>query len=517
VRAKTENTKHQAKNSCRVVQELFQMKKELGKKVAAGAAWMVGMKLLVQSLGLISTLILARLLVPEDFGLIAIAMIFFAVLEVMTSFSFDLALIQNQEAKRHHYDTAWTLTIIQGGVTAIALCLLASPAADFFNDPRLINIIYVMAFIAFVQSFENIGIVAFRKELEMRKEFIFLVAKKLAAFTVTIGLAIILKNYWALVLGTLASRVTGLLLSYWMHPYRPRPSLKAARELITYTKWLLLNNVLLVLIKNSDDAIVGKVLGPAGLGFYTIAYEISNLPTTELVYPITRAVFPGYAKIAADMKQLRKGFLDVTSLVLLLTIPIAAGIAVTADLFIPIVLGQKWQQAAELTQILALFGITRVLGAGTGSVYLAIGKPKVIAYLACFRLVIGIPLIYFATVSAGAAGAAWAVFAIGLILVPINYSILLKLLALPLNDLFSAIWRPVLAGIIMSGIIIWYRTFWLTGDIWWQVGELASSVLIGAIVYIAAVLALWRYSGYPASSERLVLETLKSRIKKQTK
>jgi len=492
------------------------MKKELGKKVAAGAAWMVGMKFLVQGMGLISTLILARLLVPEDFGLIAIAMIFFAVLEVLTSFSFDLALIQNQEAKRHHYDTAWTLTIIQGGITALALCLIASPAAVFFDDPRLVTIIYVLAFIAFVQSFENIGIVAFRKELEMHKEFIFLVTKKLVAFTVTISLAIILKNYWALVLGTLASRVTGVLLSYWMHPYRPRLSLEAARELIAYTKWLLFNNILLVLIKNTDDAIVGKVLGPAGLGFYTIAYEISNLPTTELVYPITRAVFPGYAKIASDMKQLRKGFLDVTSLVLLLTIPIAAGIAVTADLFIPIVLGQKWQQAAELTQILALFGITRVLGAGTGAVYLAIGKPKVITYLAGFRLVLGIPLIYFAAISAGVTGVAWAVFAIGLILVPINYSILLRLLALPLKDLFSVIWRPVISGIMMAGIVIWYRAFWSSDDIGWQVGELVSSVLVGAIVYITTILILWRYSGYPSGCEKWVLDTLKNRLQKQT-
>lgn len=491
------------------------MKKELGKKVAVGAAWMVGMKFVVQGLGLISTLILARLLVPEDFGLIAIAMIFFAILEAMTSFSFDLALIQNQEAKRHHYNTAWTLTIIQGTITALALSLLASPAATFFNDPRLVDIIYALAFITFIQSFENIGIVAFRKELEMHKEFTFLVIKKLVAFTVTISCAIILQNYWALVLGILASRVTGLFLSYWMHPYRPRPSLQAARELITYTKWLLFNNILLVLIKNTDDAIIGKVLGPTGLGFYTIAYEISNLPTTELVYPITRAVFPGYAKIASDMKQLRKGFLDVTSLVLLVTIPVAAGIAVTADLFIPILLGQKWQQAAELAQILALFGITRVFGAGTGAVYLAIGKPKVITYLACFRLIIGIPIIYFAAISAGLTGVAWAVFAIGALLVPINYSVLLKLLALPLKDLLSTIWRPVISGIVMAGIVIWYRDLWLAGDIWWQVGELISSVLIGAITYIATILALWRYCGYPDGCEKQVLTILKNRMKKQ--
>lgn len=492
------------------------MKKELGKKVATGAAWMVGMKFLVRGLGLISTLILARLLVPEDFGLIAIAMIFFGILEVVTSFSFDLALIQNQNAKRHHYDTAWTLTIIQGGITALALCLIAPSVATFFNDPRLTDIIYVFALTAFLQGFENIGIVAFRKELELHKEFTFLVSKKLVAFTVTIGLAITLNNYWALVFGTLASQIAGLFLSYWMHSYRPRLSLKAARELITYTKWLLLNNILLVLIKNGDDAIIGKVVGPTGLGFYTIAYEISNLPTTELVYPITRAVFPGYAKIASDIKQLRKGFLDVTSLVLLLTIPVAIGVAITADLFIPLLLGEKWQQAAELAQILALFGITRVLGAGTGAVYLALGKPAVITYLACFRLAFGIPLIYFATVTAGVTGAAWAVFAIGVILVPINYFVLLRLLTLPFKDLLLAIWRPVVSSAMMAGTVIWYRTFWLSDGVWQQTTELVSSALLGVMTYIVTILVLWRYSNCPSdSSEKRVFDTLRNRLKKR--
>jgi len=491
------------------------MKKELGKKMAAGAAWMVGMKFLVRGLGLISTLILARLLVPEDFGLIAIAMIFFEVLEVLTSFSFDLALIQNQDAKRHHYDTAWTLTIIQGGITAFALYLIAPSVAIFFEDPRLTTIIYVLALIALLRGFENIGIVAFRKELEMHKEFIFLVTKKLVAFTVTISLAIMLNNYWALILGTLASQITGLFLSYWMHPYRPRLSLKAARELIAYTKWLLFNNILLVIIKNGDDAIIGKVVGSTGLGFYTIAYEISNLPTTELVYPITRAVFPGYAKIAADKKLLRKGFLDVTSLVLLLAIPVAIGVAITADLLIPLLLGQKWQQAAELAQILALFGITRVLGAGTGAVYLALGKPKIVTYLASLRLVVGIPLIYFAAVSAGTIGVAWAVVAIGAVLVPINYFVLLKLLALPFKELLSSIWRPVISSVMMAGVVIWYRTFWTSDSVWQQTGELTSSVLLGIITYIVTILALWRFSNCPPGCERLVLDTLKNRLQKR--
>src|SRR4030088_3296938 len=133
----------------------------IGKKMAKGAAWLMLFTVLQRCLGLVSTIILARLLIPADFGLVAMGTAIFAGLEIVSTFSFDLALIQNQKGERKHYDTAWTFTVIFASVNAIAMAALAIPVAAFFGEPRLVWIMYALALCALVSGFDNIGVVAF--------------------------------------------------------------------------------------------------------------------------------------------------------------------------------------------------------------------------------------------------------------------------------------------------------------------------------------------------------------------
>jgi len=185
----------------------------VGHAMAKGAVWMVFFRVVERSIGLVSTVILARLLIPADFGLVAMAMSLIAILELMNSFSLDMALIQNQSATEHHYNTAWTLNVLMGLISALALALLAVPAAWFYHEPRLEMVIYVLAFGMLIQGMENIGTVAFRKEMRFDQEFKFLVLKKLAPFTVTVTLAFLWQNYWALIFGMLVGRITNVALS----------------------------------------------------------------------------------------------------------------------------------------------------------------------------------------------------------------------------------------------------------------------------------------------------------------
>ena len=181
--------------------------KNIGTKIAKGAIWMVLFKLIERSVGLISTLILVRLLIPEDFGLLAMALSITTALELLGAFGFDMALIQNQKAGRDHYNTAWTFNVIFAFSSAAILVAIAIPAAIFYHEPRLEAVIYFLALGSFVKGFENIGVVAFRKELEFNKEFKFLIGKKIASFAITVPLAFILKSYWALVFGILVGNV----------------------------------------------------------------------------------------------------------------------------------------------------------------------------------------------------------------------------------------------------------------------------------------------------------------------
>ena len=190
--------------------------------MAKGAAWMVAMRLSIRFVGIISTIILARLLVPADFGLVAMATMIYGFIEIMSQFSFDVVLIQKQDAEPDYYDTAWTLSILRGLATALVLFAGAGIAADFFGDQRLVEIIYVLCLAAFVGGFTNIGIVDFRKDMNFGKDFQYIVGVKLFSFVVTLVFAFMLRTYWALVIGIASSTLAQLGLSYFMHPFRPR-------------------------------------------------------------------------------------------------------------------------------------------------------------------------------------------------------------------------------------------------------------------------------------------------------
>ena len=290
--------------------------------MASGAIWMVLAKLVERSVGLVSMLILARVLVPHDFGIVAMAMSFVALLEMVSAFGFDMTLIQKQTKERRDWDTAWTFDILVGIGLAVVMVVAAGPVASFFNEPALVDVIRVLAIGSAAQGFQNIGLVAFRTEMRFDREFKFLTAKKLIGFAITIPLAIWLDSYWALVIGQTAGRFGSTALSYWVHPYRPRLSLAASRELFHFSKWLLIINGISYLKERSSDWVIGRIAGPASLGAFNMSYELTSMPSTELVAPINRAVFPAYAKLASEGQgALRREYLSVIAVIVLLAGP----------------------------------------------------------------------------------------------------------------------------------------------------------------------------------------------------
>lgn len=479
---------------------------DTNRRMVKGAVWMVAFKLIERSIGLLSTLILARVLFPADFGLVAMASSIVGALELLSAFSFDLALIQNQGAKRQHYDTAWTFNVLFGLFNALAMIALASPVASFYGEPKVEGVLYALAGCSFIQGFDNIGVVAFQKEMELHKEFWLGLSKKLVGFAVTISLAFILKSYWALVAGILATRITGLLLSYHLHPFRPKLSLVAAGDLFNFSKWLLLNNLLIFLNNRGTDFVIGKVSGARALGLYSVAYEIANLPTTELVFPIARAVFPGYARLASDPEKLRSAFLGVNGLLALLTIPAGVGIGLIAEPIVHVLLGPKWGDAAPLIQVLAAFGIVRALHGPNGSIFLALGKPRIIAALQCVQLGIAIGLMLLLVPLWGPIGAAWAILAGACIAMMSSYTLVLSKIQTSFTSLFSVVWRPIVAAIVMAAVVNALSNSW-QNDLALSVSapRLVALIVAGAISYAGTIIVCWVATGKPDGPEAQIV------------
>lgn len=481
--------------------------------MASGAVWMVLFKLAERSLGFVSTLILARLLVPADFGIVAMATSFVAMLELLSAFGFDVALIRRDDASRPHYDTAWTFNVLVGVGVALAMLAGAGALAAFYGEPALRAILYVLALGSVAQGFENIGVVAFRREMDFRREFRFQVAKKLVMFAVVVPLAFVLRNYWAMVAGIVAGRVAAVGVSYAVHPYRPRFSLAARSDLFHFSKWLLLNNALGFLRERASDFIVGRLRGPRSLGIYSVGYEIANLPTTELVMPINRAVYPAYARMSADLEVLRQGFINVIGIIALFAVPAGAGIAATAHLLAPVLLGERWVETVPLIELLALFGITMALQTNSYSVYLALGRPHLQALMSALFLLVLLPAMFFMTREFGTLGAAQACVLAGVFILPVNYAVALSQLRLGAWSVLRHIWRPLVAAAAMYWIV--NRYFDVIGSGYSTAGSLGvllGAVLLGIGSYFVLLLILWSLVGRPAGPEALIRERVSQEL-----
>src|SRR5262249_10351616 len=143
------------------------------------------------------------------------------------------------------------------------------------------------------------------------------------------------------------------VLSYGMQPFRPRFSFAASRELFSFSGWLLLSNIIGVVGERIPQFVIGRLQGPAALGLFTVGAEIAYLPANELIAPINRAVFPGYARMASNPESLRQGFVDVIAVILVFVLPVSVGVAVIAQPLVQVLLGEKWLAAVPIIEILA--------------------------------------------------------------------------------------------------------------------------------------------------------------------
>ena len=477
------------------------------KRIAHGAAWMLGARFAIKSLGFISTLILARLLMPEDFGVVAIASAVVGGIRLLKTFGFDTALIQDQDAGVDKYNAAWTINLLFSLFFGFVLFILAKPAASFFGDMRLQSVIAVLTLTVILQGFENVGVVDFRKNLEFRKEFIFLTTRKLAGFMVKIPLAFIYKSYWALVIGLVFSSVVGLIMSYSMHRFRPTIGFRGLRELFDFSKWLFINNLLYFVRHRAADFVLGRQSGPRAVGLFSVAKEISDLVTHELVAPINRAVFPGYAILAKDDSKLKAGYLEVMSVIAILALPTAAGIVSIAEYLIPLLLGPNWTPTIPLVQVLAFSGAIAILETNIGAAYLAMGRPKVVTFLFSFFAATFLTGLLILTPEYGAIGAAWASLIASVANIPLQIFMMHKHLKIGMRDLYAVFFRPVVASAIMFAVLNYVSPmFSRSGEVGAQIGIVVALTIIGALTYFLATSLLWLLAGRPNGPESYVFD-----------
>lgn len=470
-------------------------------RTARGAGWVMAWRFGMRALGLVSTLVLVRLLAPADFGLIALASGFMQSVDGLMSLGTEEAVIRASAPDRGVYDTAFTLMALRGLVASVLVATLAFPAADFFGDDRLGPVLLVVALLPLLDGVSNPGAVDFRRTMTFEKEFALMVLPKLGGIVAAIVAAVVLRSYVAMLCGMLVNRSLRVVMTYVMHPFRPRPSLRSWRALVGYSVWAWLLSLAALVRDRSDSLILGRLTNPAILGFYSVGAEVAALPTTELIEPLGRASFSGFALARREALAVRDMFLRLIGFASLLALPAGLGLSAIAAPLIRLALGPGWDQAVPVLQVLGVAGSILVLGHLSQHLLSAHALLGRLVGITLGGAVLRVALLLMLIPMWGAVGAAVGVaLAIG-----VEQGMILAMAAwrfgIGIVALLRQIWRPAVATAAMSAVL------WTTGLGWVPLGDgtaairVAESVAVGGMVFGLSLLAVWLTAGRPAGAE----------------
>ncbi len=468
-----------------------------------GALLAIAMRWTDRLIGLLSTVILARILVPADFGIIATASVVIALADVLLEMGVYLVLMQTKDPTPAHYDTAWTIRLIQTSIMTVVVLLAAPLAASYFNNPELTAVIRVLAFTFLLEGLENIWIITLQKNQEYTRDFRFMFSKRFAGFIITIALAIATHSYWAMVAGTLGGRITGVILSYAMHPNRPRFSLEVFREIFSLSQWVWVRSIARYFQERLHQIVVASRESSAVMGTYTLAGQIAAMPTSELLAPLNRVLFPAFVKVKDDLAELKRVFLLAQSVQTLIVIPAGVGMTLVAREAVILMLGEKWLPAVPFVEILALLGCFTAITASGFYVLATLGKFRITATYAWIQVSIFAAMAYLVFPEGGAETVAKLRLVLAITgLIGFTFFICRELPGLKIREMFASIVRPALGAATMAAAIYGLQPLLNLPLLL----TLVVKIIAGILIYTAVVGLLWQLGGRKAGAESWLLE-----------
>jgi len=483
-------------------------------RVARGAAWIMGGGLFARFLGAINTIIVARLLVPEDIGLVAVATVSMQLLQGFSDIGVSQAVVKFRDADRADLDTLFTLSALRGLGIGLVLAAAAPVMAAIYDDPRMIGVFLGIAVFPVISGLINPRFFEFERDLNFSRDFISTVLNKLAGVIVSVTVAVIFRTYWAIILGLITGGAVQLVLSYAMRPFGPRISFKSLKKVFGFSGWLAGVSFLAALNNKLDVPILARLVGGGGAGSFFMGLQLSEIVTGQVALPLTRAIYPGLSTLQDDPDRMRRAYLRGVGALGAFAMPAAFGFAFVADDLVFLLLGEKWLSAAMVIGILApVIGLQSLFYA-TQSYAMALGLTRLIFFRELIFLVIRLPVFIWATIAHGLAGAVWAAAGLGLFHVVLN-------LALYTRASGRAFWQPLMSArrsltavAAMALYFLFLRPLLIgPGDLT-PVIRLAADIAAGAGAYVGAHGAMWFAEGRPDGVERDIAEELKRQARR---
>ena len=476
--------------------------KDAKASLVTGALWSLGMRWSVKSIGLISTAILARFLAPQDYGVVALAFLVVGLVEAFLNAGSNQALVRIGNPNTEQINSAWTLRAIQGIVMACVLAGLAPLAATYFTEPRVQNVLWIVSAGMAFMGFSNIGMALAYRDLQFGVEYRSAVLTKLASVLVTLATALYFGDYRALVCGILAGYVIEFLLSYRLHPYRPRWCVTAIPEIWQISKWLLITGIGNFVLKRTDQIIAGRIANTRDYGLFTVGADIGQLPTGELGPTLSRPLFPILASMQGDWERAKSATLRTLATVNTLTIPMGFGLAAVSQEATLVLLGHQWLEAAPFVAGFAMIGVVQYLTGPLNTLMNVAGHVKVQSKIVWIEFMAFAALSLLLTPRYSLQGLMAARLLSGLLHAALMIFATRRHMALPVRHAIMSYTRPLVGSLIMYGILTSFTVTAMAGL------ELTIKFFVGSVFYACWILGTWVLARKPDGIEPMILAAL---------
>lgn len=366
------------------------------KHVIKGISWVSGSRFVTRGLAFLKIVVLARVLSPLQFGVFGIASLMLSLLETLTETGINIVLIQSRGELSEYINSAWVVSIIRGIIIAFLIVVSAPFIASFFHTPAALGILLFISLVPFVRGFINPAEVRFQKELTFHLQFWFDSGLFLIDALVCVIVVLITHSVYSLVWGMLVSAILEVVLSFALIKPRPKFAIERAyfKEIFHKGMWVTAYTIFNYIAENGDNAVVGRVMGAAALGFYQMAYKLSILPMTEISDVISSVAFPVYTKIVDDSRRLQRAFLKTLVLAFLGSAVLGFVIFLFPEFVIRILLGSKWLSIVPVLKVLIIYSVLRTIEGPVSALFLSQGKQTYVTIMVFVRFLCLILTIY---------------------------------------------------------------------------------------------------------------------------
>ena len=467
-----------------------------------GAVWAVGTRWAIKLVGFLNTVIMARLILPSDYGIVAMATLFVGLIYAFTDVGAETAIVRIEDPSVDEIDSAWTLRLLQSLGVSVLMVLTAPLAASYFNEPRVLSVLLMLALFMAINGANNIGLTLAHKAFQFSMFFRVNVISKVISVAVTLISGLYFRDYRALVFGIGAGYFSGVVLSYTMHPYRPKFNTKKIKEIWHITKWLMVSSIGNFLLRRSDEVLASRIAGTSDFGIYHVGADLGRLPVSELGPAMMRAFLPVLSSLQGDKERVNAAVLKTLSALNVLTLPVGFGVAAIALPLTHIILGEKWIDAAPFVAIYAVVSAVQFISSPLTTLLILEGHAKIQSTAIWIEFGAFIIAAYFLLPAYGLIGLALARMIASTVNTCLTAYFSHKYCSVSIYLMVACVTRPLIGSILMGISVLFFMNQKYDSMYY----SLFFGVILGVVLYTFWIVISWLIVGKPEGLESTLLD-----------